>query len=324
MTAKYRVFLFPYLLGLAKHSRNPDLYLEDFIKTKTANDACNFDGMLFFTSLGDTFDQWSLGPVLAENTKQIPVFAVLPYWEHPIITARKIVCFQKIYKRPIGINWITGIGLKDQQKIGIQLTKEERYERLGEYIELVNLLLTERVNHFDGKYYQVKDHALSMKSDLPVYQYISGSSESCVKLLQKFPFLNHVSMGMNPGYQYASTVRGTGMGIITRPTDAEALEVFHQTFPIEKKNELYMDLAKKNTDSKWKEELYKFADSSEGKDGFFSSCLKGYTELGFFVGSYEKTAAYLKEMLDKDIRTFFINLTEFHDAYHLKKAFDLT
>ncbi len=317
------VKIYPYPISLPHFQRDPMLYLEQLKLIKKENTACNFSGMLFFTSLNDAFDQWMLGAELAIDSDQIPVFAVLPYWEHPIITARRIVSFQQIFQRPIGINWITGVGISDFQKIDLSLSKEARYERLGEYIEIVYSLLNNNSFAFEGVHFKLPKHHLRLKSNYSVMHFLSGASEYCDRLISKFSFLKQISMGMNPGFRYGPNVRGIGVGVITRPTETEALNVFRSTFPMDRKGEMYFQLAQNNTDSVWKKHLSAISSEKDGIEGFFTTSLKNYTELGFIVGDYRRVAKYFKELIDQGMDTFFVNLTDSCEVAHLNRALQL-
>lgn len=319
-----KVFAYPH--GMPSQIREPAALLDLLCTFKKKNDELNFDGILMFTSFNDAYDTWDLGHLVAQDSRQIPLVALMPNWEHPVITARKIVTFQKLYKRPLAINWLTGLALRDYQKLGLDLSKAERYEKLHEYVSLVKQLLNNPEHKpitFEGKYFSLIGHKLTRLPDQPIWHYISGSSAEADAFLDSHPDFMQIVQGMPPGYTYGPRVRGVGLGMFTRPSESEALEAFHKAFSIDKRGEAYAKLAQANTDSSWKNELFKTMNNRDGENGFFSSALLNYSELGFLVKDYKGAAEYFQTLLDRDIDTYLLSLLSEEELPHVRNVFDM-
>ncbi len=319
-----KIFAYPH--RIPSQVREPAVLIDMINQFKVKNDELGFNGILMFTSFNDAYDNWDLGHLVAQGSRQIPIVAIMPNWEHPVITARKIVSFQAIYDRPLAINWITGLELRDYQKLGLSFSKAERYKKLGEYVRIVKMLLTNSANKpivFEGKYFNLIGHKLSCLPKHQVFHYVSGVSKECEEFLDEHPDFQQIAMGMPPGYQYGARVRGVGMGMIARPTEAEALAEFHKAFAIDKMSEAYSKLAASNSDSAWKKELSQKMHNREGDNGFFAAALLHYSELGFLVKSYKGAAEYFRQLKDKKIDTFLLSLLTPNDLEHTRRVFDL-
>ncbi len=318
--------VFPYPHGLPHQIRSPEILIDLLRQFKVKNDELGFDGILMFTSLNDAYDPWDLAHVVAQDSNQVPLVAIMPNWEHPIITARKIVGFQEIYQRPTAINWLTGLALRDYEKLGLNMEKEERYAKLGEFVDIVKLLLENHKNvpvTFEGRYFTVRNHKLSRLPKFPISNYVSGTSDACAQFLSTRPEFMHLTMGMQPGFEYPKTARAVGLGLFTRPTKEEALENFYKKLQLTQQSKAYGKLARANTDSHWKKQLFETADNPEGIDGFFSQALLSYSELGFLVTDYKETANYFLELLNRGIDTFLLSLIDSDELGHVRKALNL-
>ena len=319
-----KIFAYPH--GMPSQIREPAELIKLLNEFKIKNDELGFDGILMFSSFNDAYDTWDLGHLVAQGSKQIPLVALMPNWEHPVITARKIVSFQKLYNRPLAINWLTGLALLDYQKLGLDLSKAERYEKLSEYVSVVKALINNKSNKpisHSGKYFTLIGHKLTRLPEHQVVHYISGTSTECDEFLDAHPDFLQISQAMQLGYQYGPRVRGVGLGLFARPTEKEALEIFHKTFLIDKSSQAYATLAKANTDSNWKKELFRAAENIDGVNGFFASALLNYSELGFLVQSYDGAAKYFRELKQRKIDTFLLSLISAEELPHVRKVFDL-
>lgn len=318
--------ILPYPHGVPHQIRSASGYLSEIQKFSEENRKAGFFGVLLFASLGDPLDQWDLAHQVAGATGQVPLVAVFPFWEHPVLTARKIASFQAIHDREIAINWLTGISVRDQEKIGLELSKEDRYARLSEYIEIVTALLDPtqtKIYSFAGKYFQVNRHNLTFTSTHKVHHFVSGSSQGCVDLVKKFPFLNQITAGREMTFDYGPTVSGVGLGFVVRETAEEAKAFYLEKMSPTPKSLVYSRLAEQNTDSEWKQDLFKLGKSGQDLGNFYPGALDGYSELGFFVGDYRQGAEYFRNLKSQGIDTVLASLLNSGEVQHLKKAVDL-
>lgn len=314
--------LYSFLNRTLEHVHKPETFLTDLKAIAQENDRCGFSGLLLFTTLDDVFDQWSLAALIAENSRQIPLVAVNPNWEHPIITARKIVSFQQVYKRPCAVNWITGTLNSHYSKMGLELSPEERYQKLDEYIFIVSQLMIGKTVNFDGHYFKAKGHKLSYRSEQPFLQFIAGASQSCDQLAQKYPGIKQISMGMPLTHRYGALVRGASLGIIVRESESEAFSIFAKTFPENRFGDLQLQRMKEGTSAAWKHHLLNHQDGTLGKSGFFTSPLKNHAEQGFFVGSYTEARKYFFELRSRGFDTLFANIVNTDEIHHIKSVID--
>lgn len=312
--------LYSFLNRSLEHVRKPDTFLHDLKEIATENDRHGYAGILLFTTLDDVFDQWSLAAVISERSRQIPLIALNPNWEHPIITARKIVSFQEIYQRPCAINWITGTLNSHYEKLGLELDPVQRYAKLDEYIFIVSELLKGKSLSFEGSYFKIKGHKLSYRSPYPIVEFIAGASESCSKLAEKYPHIKQISQGMPIHHRYHSTVKGASLGFLVRESEEEAFAEFQKVFPENRFGELHLEKTKEGTHSAWKHHLLNHRDGELGKSGFFTSPLKNYAEQGFFVGSYAEANKYIEGLRRRGLDTLFTSLVDAKEIAHLKAA----
>lgn len=315
--------VYPYPHRYPHQIKDKFQYINEITQLKKENDKFGFEGILLFTSLDDPFDNWNLGDLVALDSKQVPLIACLPIGMHPYFVARKISTMQSIYKRDIAINWITGINKSDYDRLCINVEKNDKYKMLEEFIHIVNELLDGKKLNFDGEYFQLKGLRLPSKPEFKLRNFIAGSSTQCLDLVKKLNYVEHIGIGMEPSFKYASSVKGLGLGIIARQTEQEAINAMNTYFQPSQIADKYIQMSKLNTDSNWKSDLFDRVDESNGIEGFYASVLKAYSQVGFFVSSYEKVANYIGDHLSNGVSTFFVSLASPEEAQHLQKAISL-
>src|ERR1700712_4591367 len=81
-----------------------------------------------------------------------------PNLSYPTYAAKVFATLDQISDGRLNVHFITGGSTADQAAEGDHLTKDERYERTGEYIQIVKRAWTERTpfSHV-GKYYQFEN-----------------------------------------------------------------------------------------------------------------------------------------------------------------------
>jgi len=106
-----------------------------------------------------------------------------PGFVAPTLAARKLATLDQFSGGRLAVHIITGGADSEMQRDGDFLTKDERYERTDEYLEIVRRVWTE-TKPFDhqGKYYQVKDAFSEVrtvqKPHIPVY--FGGASDAAI------------------------------------------------------------------------------------------------------------------------------------------------
>jgi len=216
--------------------------------------------------------------------------------------------------------------LNDYEKLGLKLTKVQRYAMLKEHITVVNALLdpvSKKTLTFEGEFFYVKNHKLQKNLSFPLYQYISGTSAECLELIREFKFLNQLVGGMEKGHTYSEFAKGAAFGVVVRPSELDAKKIFDKKFKSDSLSLSYAKLAQKNTDSDWKLKIHERLKQEDSKGNFFYSSISHYSEVGFVVGDYIQVSEYFKNLISLGMSTFVVCLLDCADIYHLRKCIDL-
>lgn len=105
-----------------------------------------------------SFDPWTVAATIASVTKNIKVIVALrPNTLYPTVAAKALATLDQLSKGRAVVHFIAGGSDAEQAREGDFLTKEQRYERLEEYIHILRRAW-ESADPFDwdGKYYQFK------------------------------------------------------------------------------------------------------------------------------------------------------------------------
>jgi len=104
------------------------------------------------------FDPWTLGATIAAHTKNLKVIIALrPNTVYPTVAAKALATLDQLSKGRAVVHFIAGGSDIEQAKEGDFLNKEERYERLEEYIKILRRAW-KSAEPFDweGKHYKFK------------------------------------------------------------------------------------------------------------------------------------------------------------------------
>ena len=108
-----------------------------------------------------------------------------PGFVAPTLAARQFATLDQFSDGRIGVHIITGGHDAEQRADGDYLTKDKRYARTDEYLDIVKLAWTsdERFS-YDGRYYKVDDFVSYVKSDQQprIRLYFGGSSEAAYRV----------------------------------------------------------------------------------------------------------------------------------------------
>jgi alkanesulfonate monooxygenase len=131
------------------------------------------------------FDPWTLGATIAAVTKNLKVIIALrPNTLYPTVAAKALATLDQLSTGRAVVHFIAGGSDAEQAKEGDFLTKQERYERLEEYIKILRRAW-ESADPFDwdGKYYQFKQFSNSVRpvnGTIPVS--VGGSSPEAYRI----------------------------------------------------------------------------------------------------------------------------------------------
>lgn len=295
--------------------------LVDYFKQVEEN---GFTGTLIFQSNTNDIEPWVLAQQLLSCSRSIiPFIAVNPMYMHPYTAAQKILSFSKLYNRKVNLNFIAGTSLSDLESMSMLLDKNERYDRLVEYIEIVMALLTKPTPlTYSGKHYQAKNLKLSSTiepSHIPGV-FIAGSSDSAIQARAR---LNAGSIemakplkGFADGYPVAKVLH---IGVMACETKEDAQNKLTNKFraQYEESAEL-LELSMLNSDSQWKKQLF-----HEQEDEVFTMLpFRNFnSDCPYLAGDYAQVADYLFEYLQKGAEHFIIEVDS-EDMHGLKIVMD--
>lgn len=161
----------------------------DYLQSITlAHEASGFDRVL--VAQGSTGpDAFAIVAHAASISKKIGfLLAHRPGFIAPTFAARKLATLDQLTKGRVAVHIITGGRDEEMQKDGDYLTKDERYARTDEYLEVVRKVWTGAApfDH-DGKYYRYNG-AFSetkpvQKPHIPIY--FGGASDAAIRVAGK-------------------------------------------------------------------------------------------------------------------------------------------
>jgi alkanesulfonate monooxygenase len=108
-----------------------------------------------------------------------------PGFVAPTLAARQFTTLDQFAGGRIGVHIITGGHDSEQRRDGDFLSKDDRYARTDEYLDVLKLAWTsETPFSYQGKYYQVEDHYSGVKSPQQprIRLYFGGSSEAAYRV----------------------------------------------------------------------------------------------------------------------------------------------
>lgn len=157
----------------------PD-YVRDLAR---AQEKGGFDRVLiaYASSVADGF---VLAQHAAAHTERLGVLvAHRPGFVAPTVAARKFATLDQFTNGRVAVNIISGGQDSEQHRDGDYLSHDERYERSGEFVDVLKKTWTsEQPFDHEGKYYRVEDSFSAVKPSrkphIPVY--FSGSSDAAV------------------------------------------------------------------------------------------------------------------------------------------------
>lgn len=108
-----------------------------------------------------------------------------PGFQAPTFAARQFATLDQLSQGRASINVITGGDSGDLQRDGDFLTKDERYARTGEYVQIMKQVWqSDQPFDFEGAFYQVRDNLTEVKPlqkpRVPIY--FSGASHAAVEI----------------------------------------------------------------------------------------------------------------------------------------------
>lgn len=131
------------------------------------------------------FDPFTIGATIASVTKNIKVIIALrPNTLYPTVAAKALATLDQLSSGRVVVHFIAGGSDAEQAKEGDFLTKDQRYERLEEYIRILRRAW-ESADPFDwdGKHYQFKQFSNRVRpTNGTITVSVGGSSDEAYRV----------------------------------------------------------------------------------------------------------------------------------------------
>ncbi len=251
--------------------------------------------------------------------------AVQPAYMHPYSVAKMVSTLAYMHGRRLYLNMLAGGFRNDLLALSDPTPHDERYARTVEYTRIVKRLLAgETVTH-SGDYYTADKLSLApaLPAELQPGVLISGSSPAGLAAAHEIgamPVKYPKRAREEPDQQQEEQGAGIRVGIVTRPTSAEAWAVAHERFPEDRKGQIAHTLAMKVSDSHWHRQLSQMAGEegeSDEQDPYWLWPFENYsTFCPYLVGSYERVAGELERYVALGYGCFILDIPPSEEELH--------
>lgn len=320
----------PRIFAISPRTRDIDDYWSDICKVAAFSETCRLTGVLLFTGNDTYLEPWAVTHELLRRTATIsPLVAVNPIYMHPFTVAKMIASLVRLHGRKIYLNMVTGTALSHQTAMGDRLSHDERYDRLGEYIEIVKALLgSSRPLSFAGRYYQT-DH-LQLFPGIPVDMapefLLAGQSDAARRVCAA---TGGIAMQMLPAAleDGLPNVPGVHFGIVARESEDAAWKAADVLFPANQEYRALLEYSMSNTDAAWKRRMK--ADSERGaaaKNGYWLTPFANFqADCPYLVGSHAYLAEKLRGLVQRGVTTFVLDIPAREEEFlHLNRVLQMS
>ncbi|KAM5354256.1 hypothetical protein ACJ41O_000906 [Fusarium nematophilum] len=131
-----------------------------------------------------SFDPFTIGATIAAVTKKIKVvIALRPNTLYPTVAAKALATLDQLSRGRVIVHFIAGGNDAEQQREGDFATKEERYERQHEYIQILRRAwASSEPFDWEGKYYKFKDFSNQVRpTNNHIDVSVGGSSDAAYR-----------------------------------------------------------------------------------------------------------------------------------------------
>ena len=160
--------------------REPSLrYLGEVAR---AADRLGFEGVLTPTGTWCE-DAWLTAAGLLDQTERLKfLVAFRPGLVPPTLAAQQAATLQRFSNGRLLLNVVSGGDDAEQRRFGDWLTHDERYERTGEFLQIVRDIWKGNAVDFSGKHYTVTDARVSEPPNPLPELYFGGSSPAALPI----------------------------------------------------------------------------------------------------------------------------------------------
>jgi alkanesulfonate monooxygenase len=305
---------------------DPAKYVDELMRVARFGDRNGFAGILLFAGNDTLVEPWSIAQhILAHTAESSPLIAVNPIYMHPFTAAKFVSSFALLYRRKIYLNMITGTAASDLHGLGEQLSHQDRYTRLGEFIHIVRQLLTSaRPVNFNGKFY--KTNNLQLRPGLPPALMpeflIAGQSDDAHRIAKQMGCL--MMQMLPPSLDEGINGPGVNFGIFAREERNEARREAKLFFQDSAEKRELLKYTMENTNSVWKRRLNDAGQKNDElhENGYWLlPFLTFQADCPYLVGSYAEIGAKLRRFAEMNVSTIILDVVaDEHELDHVGKA----
>jgi alkanesulfonate monooxygenase len=294
-----------------------DRYLQEVMDVACWSEQAGCTGILVYTD-NSIVDPWLVSQVIVHSTARLaPLVAVQPVYMHPYSVAKMVASFGFMYRRRLWLNMVAGGFKNDLLALNDETPHDQRYQRLVEYTLVIKKLLQspEPVS-FEGSFYKVRNLRMTPPLDPELVPgiLVSGSSPAGLEAAReigatavKYPRPPKAYLGTPAPEGIGCGVR---VGIIARPSAAEAWEAAYARFPADRGGQIAHKLAMKVSDSHWHKQLSAASQGEGMREGpYWMWPFENYkTFCPYLVGDYAEVAEQIGLYMQAGYRTFILDI----------------
>jgi alkanesulfonate monooxygenase len=132
-------------------------------------------------------DAWLTTAALTQVTEKLKfLVAFRPGLVTPTLAAQMAATYQRLSRGRLLLNVVTGGDKVEQERFGDFLSKEERYARTGEFLDVVRHAWTGEPYDFDGHHVQVRGAVVPEPPDPVPGVYFGGSSPAALEVAARY------------------------------------------------------------------------------------------------------------------------------------------
>lgn len=147
-----------------------------------AADRLGFEGVLTPTGTWCE-DAWLTSAALLEQTERLKfLVAFRPGLVPPTLAAQQAATFQRFSGGRLLLNVVSGGDDAEQRRFGDWLSHDQRYERTGEFLQIVRDIWRGDAVNYTGKHYTVADARVSEPPNPRPQLYFGGSSAAALPI----------------------------------------------------------------------------------------------------------------------------------------------
>jgi alkanesulfonate monooxygenase len=304
---------------------DPGTHIDELMRVVRFGENNGLAGTLLFTGNPVPIDPWPMAQhILAHTASSSPLIAVNPIYAHPFTVAKFVSSFASLYRRKVYLNMITGTAISDLDGLSSQLSHQDRYTRLDEFIGIVReLLSSRRPLSFDGKFYATKNLQLPIelpRALMPEFL-IAGQSDDARGVAAR---TGSLAMQMLPSnLEHGIRAPGVNLGIFARSDRQQAIREARLRFRDDPEERELLKCSMENTDSIWKRRLAENSQNGElFENGYWLlPFLVSQADCPYLVGSYDEIGTHLRRFAEMNVTTIILDVVADEDELgHVAKA----